>query len=139
MKRAGSPAEELFALQLDEVGIAYAREHIFHKPRRWRFDFAFIEHGVAIEIEGGGFSRPVSCPYCKRKIFRTTKSGTRVPVYEGGRHTTGAGHREDCAKYNQAAMDGWVVLHYLPEDVRKRKALDELLSLIRKEKVNERD
>lgn len=60
------------------------REHRFHPERRWRFDFAWPEHQVAVAIDGGQWA-----PY-------------------GGRHARD-GDRE---KLNQAAVLGWRVLHY---------------------------
>jgi very-short-patch-repair endonuclease len=60
------------------------REHRFHPTRGWRFDFAWPEFDVAVEVEGGQWS--------------------------GGRHTRGAGFELDAQKYNEAAIAGWRVL-----------------------------
>lgn len=70
------------------------REFRFHPVRKWRFDFAWPEKKVAIEIEGA--------------------------VWTGGRHTRGAGYVKDCEKYNAAAELGWVVLRYTTTDLKKR-------------------
>lgn len=51
--------------------------------RKWRFDRAWPEHKVAVELEGG--------------------------VYTQGRHTRGAGFETDCEKYNTATAMGWRV------------------------------
>lgn len=32
-------------------------EHRFHESRRWRFDYAWPEHRVALEVEGGVWTR----------------------------------------------------------------------------------
>lgn len=61
-------------------------EFRFHPTRKWRFDFAFPEHGIAVELEGGTFSQ--------------------------GRHTSGIGHHLDCDKYNQAAALDWSVFRF---------------------------
>jgi len=58
-------------------------EHRFHPVRRWRFDFAFLDSLVAVELDGGTWSR--------------------------GRHTRGAGYRGDCEKLNAAVSMGWRV------------------------------
>lgn len=87
-----SKAEEQLALQIRAVKLPEpVREHRFHKVRRWRFDFAYPAHMLAIEVEGG--------------------------VWSGGRHTRGAGFTSDCEKYNTALMEGWRVYRCTPQMV----------------------
>lgn len=70
------------------------REWRFAAPARaWAFDLAWPEARVALEVDGGAFS--------------------------GGRHTRGAGFREDQHKTNAAALLGWRVLRILPEALGK--------------------
>lgn len=61
-------------------------EYKFCETRRWRFDFAWLERKIAVEIEGG--------------------------TWTGGRHTRGSGFAKDCEKYNHAALDGWRVFRF---------------------------
>ena len=68
------------------AGLNPEYEYRFHPPRRWRFDFAFPDKKVAIECEGG--------------------------IFTNGRHTRGKGFAQDCEKYNQASLDGWVLLRF---------------------------
>lgn len=68
-------------------------EHRFAPPRRWRFDWAFVEQRIAVEVEGGVFMKG------------------------GGRHTRGAGFRNDVEKYGEAAALGWRVFRVLPEQL----------------------
>lgn len=63
-------------------------EYRFAAPRRWRFDYAWPDHRIALEVEGG--------------------------VWTGGRHTRGKGFLGDMEKYNRAAVDGWRVLRTTP-------------------------
>lgn len=73
-------------------------EYRFAAPaRQWRFDYAFIAERVAVEVEGGAFSN--------------------------GRHVRGAGFVGDMAKYNFAAVRGWAVLRYTPQQMRDGTAL----------------
>lgn len=65
------------------------REHRFDEKRKWRFDFAHHDTQVAIEIEGGMW----------------TKS----------RHTNGAGYSQDCEKYNAATLQGWRIFRLTPD------------------------
>lgn len=63
-----------------------APEYRFCQDRKWRFDFAFPAHKVAIELEGGAYTQ--------------------------GRHTRGNGYEGDCEKYNRATSEGWRVLRF---------------------------
>lgn len=84
-----------FERLLRSVGLpAPVREHRFHPVRRWRFDYAWIEHKVALEVEGG--------------------------VWTGGRHTRGAGFTNDLEKYSEAAIMGWCVLRVTPRDLLRQ-------------------
>ena len=66
----------------------WTKEHKFCE-RRWRFDFAHIEKRIAIEIEGG--------------------------VYSRGRHVRPKGFIGDMEKYNRAAVLGWRVIRLTPQ------------------------
>ena len=66
----------------------WIEEHKFHETRKWRFDFAWPDQKLAVEVEGGAFS--------------------------GGRHTRGIGFVKDCEKYNAAVLAGWRVLRFVP-------------------------
>lgn len=73
------------------------REFKFHPHRKWRFDFAYPDRKVAIECEGGTWSR--------------------------GRHTRGSGFEADCEKYNAAAILGWKVLRLTSSMIDSRLAV----------------
>jgi len=79
-----SNLEETFALQILALKLEPPhREYKFIKGRKFRFDFAWPDKKIAVEIDGGTFS-------C-------------------GRHTRGVGFRNDCIKFNLAMLDGWRV------------------------------
>ena len=87
-----SDLEAQFVFQIRAYGLSIPeREHRFHPTRRWRFDFAYPDKMLAIEIHGG--------------------------VFSGGRHTRGAGFTKDCEKYTEAAILGWRILHFTGEHV----------------------
>jgi hypothetical protein len=57
--------------------------------RQWRFDYAWVDAKVALEVEGG--------------------------VWIEGRHSRGKGMIEDMQKYNTATLNGWRVLRVTPD------------------------
>ncbi len=79
-------------------------EYRFDKVRRWRFDYAWIEQKVALEVEGG--------------------------VWTGGRHTRGAGFEKDCEKLNQAQILGWTVLRYSTGQVKQGMPMADLRAVL---------
>lgn len=74
------------------------REFRFDPSRRWRFDFAWPDHRVALEVEGG--------------------------TWGGGRHTRGKGFAQDCQKYNAAQLSGWMVLRVTTDHVMSGEAIE---------------
>lgn len=68
-------------------------EFKFHPTRKFRFDFAWPEYKVALEVEGG--------------------------VWVKGRHTRGQGFINDLFKYNSATMLGWRILRITPDQLTK--------------------
>ena len=79
-------------------------QHRFHPVRRWRFDLAFPDHMLAIEVDGG--------------------------IWRQGRHTRGAGYRRDCIKINEAVLLGWRVLRFTPDMVTDGKALEYIIDAL---------
>jgi very-short-patch-repair endonuclease len=76
-------------------------EHRFSPPRRWRFDYAWTEAKLALESDGGIWSR--------------------------GRHTRPSGYLADLEKLNTAAALGWRVLRV----DRRQLLTDETVRLVR--------
>ena len=78
-------------LQLPEM------EYKFHPKRQWRFDYAWPDLKIALEQEGGVWTR--------------------------GRHTRGAGFVADLEKYNRAAISGWTVIRVTVEQMDTLEAV----------------
>jgi len=72
-------------------------EFRFHPIRRWRSDFAIPEAKLLIEIEGG--------------------------FWIAGRHNRGGGGIADMCKYNTAAIIGYSVLRFTPQQANKLEAV----------------
>ena len=93
-----SNLEETLAANLREAGITgWVREYKFHPSRRWRFDFAWPERKLAIEVEGG--------------------------IWISGRHNRGVGMSGDCEKHNTATSLGWDVYRFTPRDIKTNMAM----------------
>lgn len=67
-------------------------EYRFHPTRKWRYDYAWPDHRIALEIDGG--------------------------IWTGGRHTRGAGYLGDMEKLNAAALLGWRVFRCTPQQAQ---------------------
>lgn len=94
-----SALEETLALQLRAVGIrAPIRELKFHPTRKWRFDFAWPERWLAVEIDGG--------------------------TWVNGRHNRPQGMKADAEKMNAAVLAGWRVLRFTREHVKSGEAVN---------------
>ena len=99
MQASGSPLERHLLRSVRAAGLPEpAREFRFHPTRRWRLDFAFVEHRLAVEIEGG--------------------------VYRGGGHTSVAGIKRDIDKGNALTLLGWRVLRFHGDQVRSGEATE---------------
>lgn len=81
-------AEQVRAAGLPEP----VAEHRFHPSRGWRFDLAWPALLVAAEREGGALR------------------GGRLY----SRHTSRRGYEEDCRKYTEAALLGWLLVRFTP-------------------------
>lgn len=75
-----------------------ATELVFHPKRRWRLDYAWPTHMIALEVHGG--------------------------IHSCGRHTRGRGFVEDRAKMNEAQLAGWTVIEVTPEQIKSGQARD---------------
>lgn len=82
------------------------REFLFHPKRKWRFDLAWPELLIAVEVEGG--------------------------IWTGGRHVRGEGYEGDCEKYNEAQLAGWMVLRFTPGMIKRGKAVGVIESALKR-------
>ena len=90
-----SPEQQaLFRCALTKHWLTHPLEEVkFHPSRKWRFDYAWPDKMVALEVEGG--------------------------VWTMGRHTRGIGFVRDMEKYNAATLLGWRVLRVPIADLQK--------------------
>ena len=82
---------------------------IFYKGidgRKYEFDCASPEFKVAVEIDGGMYP------------FYAIVRGKRVKVMKSG-HSSPEGIMRDMEKSNAAQIEGWRILRYTPDQLRK--------------------
>lgn len=87
-----SKLEETFAYQLRLAGIDYKREYRAIVGRKYRFDFAVMDHKILIEIQGG--------------------------IWGPGGHSTGKGIMRDQEKLNLAQLNGWRIFQISSEHIK---------------------
>jgi hypothetical protein len=96
-KQSGkSLLEERFAtaLRVGQDAPPYEREFHFHPTRKWRIDFAWPRHRLAVEIDGG--------------------------IWIGGGHNRGKTFANDAEKHNALTVLGWRLLRYTTRDLERR-------------------
>lgn len=65
--------------------------------RQWRFDYAWPQYGVALEVEGGAWVK--------------------------GRHTRGTGFIADLEKYSEAGAQGWLLIRVTPQQLCEARTI----------------
>lgn len=100
--------ERNFMFALEEIG------------RRWKFDFAFLQYKVAVEIEGIVVQRVhIATLDASGRVVKATPE-----LIVRGRHASVDGFNEDCLKYASAAMLGWTVIRFTPKQVQDKVAIE---------------
>lgn len=79
-------------------------EYVFAPPRKFRFDFAWRQRKIAIEVDGGIYARRPS-------------------------HHSLRGILRDMEKQNLATMLGWRVLRYTPQQIEAGHWRNDFLAL----------
>jgi hypothetical protein len=78
------------------------QEYKFHPGRQWRNDFCWPDYKLAIEVEGA----------------------TWLPT---GGHSRGSAIVRDMEKYNQLALDGFLLLRYTPKMINDGTMIRDLV------------
>ena len=101
-----SALEEMLFLQIRALKLPEPiREHRFHPTRRWRFDAAWPEFMLAVEVEGGQWLKK-------------------------SRHTTGSGFTADLEKYHHGMELGWNIYRCSAELINDGRAVALIQKLI---------
>jgi len=96
---SASQLEAELALQIKALGLPEpTREYLAIKGRKFRFDFAWLEQRLLVEVNGG--------------------------TYTQGAHSTGRGIARDYEKCNLATLAGWRVLSFDGKSVKDGTAVE---------------
>ena len=96
---SASQLEAELALHIKALGLPEPiREYQAIKGRKFRFDFAWLEQRLLVEVNGG--------------------------TYTKGAHSTGQGIRRDYEKGNLATLAGWRVLSFDGKSVKSGEAVE---------------
>jgi very-short-patch-repair endonuclease len=94
-----SKLEDLLLFQIHAMGLPEPeREYRAIKGRMFRFDFAWLEQRLLVEVNGG--------------------------TYTKGAHSTGQGIARDYEKANLAVLQGWRVLSFDGKAVKDGTAVE---------------
>lgn len=93
-----SHLEDTLHAQLSLAGFtAFKREFCAIPGRKFRWDFAWPDNKLLVEVQGGSWN--------------------------GGKHGRGSGIAKDTEKLNLATISGWRVMQFTPDQIRQGKAL----------------
>ncbi len=95
--------EDLLAFHLatHDLPAKFQRNYIKAIPgRKLEIDFADLENKIAIEVQGGTWAKG--------------KMG----------HNSGVGIQKDCIKSNLLQLNGWIILKFTSDQIKKLEAVD---------------
>jgi hypothetical protein len=110
LPRGATKGTPLIERHMQALGVPTpVKEHRFATDigRQWRFDYAWPDLKVAMELEGGTF------------------------ISGGGRHNRAVGYAGDIEKYNRAAIQGWLVVRATHDMVLEGNAINYLIDAFR--------
>lgn len=143
IRKPATEAHYKLRLRVDcaAVGLPDPEEEIvFLKLRKWRFDLGWSADKLAIEIQGGGFMRPLYfhpatqthhlrlVPGARCVTVKLKSGATYVPRL-GGEHANPAKLCDEYAKFCAAQLLGWRVFPISTRQIDRNEHV-ELLKLI---------
>ena len=96
--KKNNTAQMIFFATLQSMRIKIPTpEFQFHPIRKWRIDYAWVNEKIALEVEGG--------------------------IYTRGRHSRGKGMEGDMEKYNTLALMGWRIIRTTPTKLHQTETI----------------
>jgi DNA-binding CsgD family transcriptional regulator len=119
----GSDLERAFDTQILRLAPELPRpRHQFEfasdEGRNFRFDRAFVDYRIGVELEGIYAKQQVICHKCGARVRYKKKDGSLGKVIQlPGYHQRFGRFKSDVEKYNLAVKLNWIVLRFLYDDV----------------------
>jgi very-short-patch-repair endonuclease len=110
-KKYKSELEKRFLLYWKKTGIPIATQYPFHPTRQFRFDFAFPERKIAIEIQGYGMG-----------------------------HASYVSMAKDYERHNEATQLGWSIYYFMGIHIKEEavhKTIDYLIKVLKGQPMNQ--
>jgi very-short-patch-repair endonuclease len=102
----GSDVEDELWWQIQAIGLSLPeRQAKIISDRKFRWDFAWLDRKLTVEIQGG--------------------------IWSGGAHSRGGGIQRDYEKNNLAVLAGWRCLYFTTADVKSGLALSVLERILK--------
>ena len=106
-----SKLEENLVAQLDRMELPeYVSDYRWHSTRQWKWDIAFVDQKIAVEVDGA------------------RRDGK-------GDHQTEKGMTNDCQKQCNGALWGWTVIRVTATMVKSGEAAEMILRLLTRYEV----
>ena len=116
------------------AGIATPQvEYQFDTTRKWRFDFAWPKNQQIGDgrSEMGGKAQPqlpsANCHLLAGGVALEVQGG----LWVRGRHTRGAGQKNDMEKFTAAAVAGWRILYCQPSEVTSTRMVNNIKAALK--------
>lgn len=143
IRKPSSEQQYKMRLRVDcaALGLPNPQQEVrFMRERKWRFDLAWPDDKVAIEIQGGGFMRPIYFSPATQTHHLTKVAGARCVTIRvksgkawvprlGGEHHNADKIDDENQKFNWATLDGWRVFRLSTRQIDRNEHLP-LLKLI---------
>lgn len=110
----------------------------FHPSRKWKFDYCWLPEPSGDTVSCRCCGSELMCPACESpplappvRLAVEIQGGT----YMQGKHSRGAGQKNDFEKINEAQRLGWRVIlldsSHIGSGPKRKKAAEFLMSLLR--------
>ncbi len=120
-------------------------QHRFYPERKWRWDRAWPDHMLAVELDGaggGGYGRLVYCLTCGDVVRAKRGDGSpgKKLLVPYPSHASGGQSKRDAEKQNAGVELGWRVLRYTAVQLAEEpdRVVEQIVRILRQNLENEK-